>query len=241
MLLFFFSFSILILHHTRFSLSLFILRIQQFMHGILFIISSPSGGGKGTLIREVLRTVPNIGYSISFTTRKMREGEIHGQHYFFVTHAEFEKLIEQGEFIEYANVHGNFYGTSKTQVLKEISNGRDIILEIDVQGAESVRQAMREAVGVFILPPSYQVLRERLTLRQTETAEDLALRLINADGEVRRYTEFDYVIVNDQLDKATLDLQSVIYAERVRRERQLEAVKLILDTFEDYRTNSIGE
>lgn len=211
------------------------------MHGILFIISSPSGGGKGTLIREVLRTVPNIGYSISFTTRKMREGEIHGKHYFFVTHAEFENLIEQGEFLEYANVHGNFYGTSKTQVLQEIANGRDIILEIDVQGAENVKQAIKDAVGVFILPPSYQVLRERLTLRQTESAEDLALRLINADGEVRRYTEFDYVIVNDQLEKSTLDLQSVIYAERVRRERQLEAVKRILDTFEDYKTNSIGE
>lgn len=139
------------------------------MHGILFIISSPSGGGKGTLIREVLRTVPNIGYSISFTTRKMREGEIHGQHYFFVTHAEFEKLIEQGEFLEYANVHGNFYGTSKTQVLQDIAGGRDIILEIDVQGAESIRQAIRESVGVFILPPSYQVLRERLTLRQMES------------------------------------------------------------------------
>lgn len=211
------------------------------MHGILFIISSPSGGGKGTLIREVLQAVPNIGYSISFTTRKMREGEIHGQHYFFVTHAEFENLIEQGEFLEYANVHGNFYGTSKTQVLQEIAKGRDIILEIDVQGAEIVKQMMTDAVGVFILPPSSQVLRERLTMRQTETVEDLALRLINADGEVRRYTEFDYVIVNDQLDKATLDLQSVIYAERVKRERQLEAVTRILDTFEDYKTNSIGE
>lgn len=211
------------------------------MDGILFIISSPSGGGKGTLIREVLRTVPNIGYSISFTTRKMREGEIHGQHYFFVSHAEFEKLIEQGEFLEYANVHGNFYGTSKTQVLKEISQGRDIILEIDVQGAESVKKALPESVGVFILPPSYQVLRERLTLRQTETAEDLNLRLINSAGEVRRYSEFDYVIINDQIPRATLDLQSVIYAERVKKERRIEAVKEILDTFENFKTNSIGD
>lgn len=211
------------------------------MDGILFIISSPSGGGKGTLIREVLRTVPHIGYSISFTTRKMREGEIHGQHYFFVTHTEFEKLIEQGEFLEYANVHGNFYGTSKTQVLKEISSGRDVILEIDVQGAESIRKTMPEAVGIFILPPSYQVLRERLTLRQTESAEDLTLRLINSAGEVRRYTEFDYVIINDQLEKATTDLQSVVYAERVKRERQIEAVTKILATFENFKTNSIGD
>lgn len=236
-----FLFKLSILHRRDFSLFLFISRFWRFMHGILFIISSPSGGGKGTLIREVLRTVPNIGYSISFTTRKMREGEIHGRHYFFVTRAEFENLIEQGEFLEYANVHGNFYGTSKKQILREISNGRDIILEIDVQGAEGVRRAMTDAVGVFILPPSYQILRERLTLRQTETVEDLALRLVNADGEVRQYTEFDYVIVNDQIEKATLDLQSVIYAERVKRERQLEAVKKILDTFEDYKTNFIGE
>lgn len=211
------------------------------MNGIVFIISSPSGGGKGTLIREILRTVPNIGYSISFTTRKMRDGEVHGRHYFFVTEAEFEKLIEEGEFLEYANVHGNFYGTSKTQVLREISGGHDIILEIDVQGAENVREVLPESVGVFIIPPSYQILRERLTLRQTETPADLALRLINADSEVRKYTEFDYVIVNDEVGKAVLDLQSVIYAERLKRERQIEAVNEILDTFENFKTNSTGD
>lgn len=211
------------------------------MNGIVFIISSPSGGGKGTLIREILRTVPNIGYSISFTTRKMRGGEIHGQHYYFITQTEFENLIEQGEFLEYANVHGNFYGTSKTQVLREVSGGRDVILEIDVQGAENIRKILPEAVGVFIVPPSFQVLRERLTLRQTETPADLALRLINADAEVRNYTEFDYVIVNNEIEKAVVDLQSVIYAERVKRERQIEAVKEILDTFENFKTNSIGD
>lgn len=211
------------------------------MSGILFIISSPSGGGKGTLIREVLRSVPDIGYSISFTTRGRREGEIHGREYFFVTRTEFEKLIEQGEFLEYADVHGNFYGTSKTQVLNEVAAGRDIILEIDVQGAEIVKKLVPESVGIFILPPSFEVLRQRLTLRQTETAEDLSLRLLNAGGEVRHYADFDYAIINDELQKATLDLQSVIYAERVKRERQIEAVKNILDTFENYKTNSIGD
>lgn len=211
------------------------------MNGIIFIISSPSGGGKGTLIREVLRTVPNIGYSISFTTRRIRDGEIHGKDYFFVTRAEFENLIEQDEFLEYANVHGNFYGTSKNQVLREIADGRDVILEIDVQGAKNIRQILPESVGIFILPPSYQVLRERLTLRRTEAAADLTLRLINADAEVRHYTEFEYVIVNDEVEKATLDLQSVIYAERVKGDRQIEAVKGILDTFENLKTNSIGD
>jgi guanylate kinase len=203
------------------------------MKGILFIISSPSGGGKGTLIREVLHRVPNIGYSVSFTTRPPREGEIHGQHYFFVSPAEFENLIEQGEFLEYANVHGNFYGTSKTQVAAETEKGRDIILEIDVQGAESVRKVAPEAIGVFILPPSYQILRQRLTLRQTESEENLILRLLNAREEVQDYKNFDYVIVNDEVAKGTLDLQSVILAERVKRERQRAAVEDILKTFEN--------
>jgi guanylate kinase len=202
------------------------------MRGILFIISSPSGGGKGTLIREVLRTVPNIGYSVSFTTRAAREGEINGVHYHFVSHKEFENLIEQGEFLEYAKVHGNYYGTSKTQVEKEVSEGRDIILEIDVQGADLVREKTRETVEVFILPPSFEVLRTRLTARNTETDENLALRLKNSRAEVQEYAKFDYVIINDQVTAATLDLQSVIYAERCRRERQTAAVEKILETFE---------
>ena len=201
------------------------------MRGILFIITSPSGGGKGTLIREVLRTVPNIGYSVSFTTRQFRVGEEHGKHYFFVAKTEFENLIERGEFLEFASVHGNFYGTSKTQVEREIFAGRDIILEIDVQGAELVKKQMPQAVSVFILPPLFEVLKERLTLRQTESDETLTLRLKNAAMEVARFKEFDYVIVNDKVDKATLDLQSVIYAERLKIERQTNAVTEILDTF----------
>lgn len=204
------------------------------MSGILFIISSPSGGGKGTLIREVLRIVPNIGYSVSFTTRKMRDGETDGKDYNFISRPEFEKMVSERDFLEYANVHGNLYGTSKSAVLKEISEGRDIILEIDVQGAENVRELLKDSVGIFILPPSFEVLRRRLTLRQTETADDLSLRLLNAAGEVEKYGDFDYVIVNDELEKAALELKSVIYAERVRRERQIKAVKEILDTFKRY-------
>lgn len=201
------------------------------MKGILFIITSPSGGGKGTLIREVLHNIPNIGYSISFTTRPMREGEIHGQHYFFVSQEEFENLIEQGEFLEYANVHGNFYGTSKTQVANEISQGRDIILEIDVQGAYSVRHIASESVSIFILPPSYQILRERLVLRQTESEASLVIRLENAHTEVQNYKNFDYIIINDELRKATTDLQSVVLAERLKCERQKMFVENILKTF----------
>ncbi len=211
------------------------------MRGILFIIASPSGGGKGTLIREVLRTVSNIGYSVSFTTRRRREGEEDGRHYHFVSREEFEKLIEQGEFLEYAKVHDNYYGTSKTQVEDEVSIGRDIILEIDVQGARLVREKISEAVGVFILPPSYQVLRERLIARQTESDEALTLRLKNAQDEVKEFTKFEYVIVNDEVTKATLDLQSVIYAERCRLYRQTFMVRDILDTFDNFKTNSSGD
>lgn len=211
------------------------------MRGILFIISSPSGGGKGTIIREVLRTVPNIGYSVSFTTRAIREGEENGKHYHFVSHEYFENLIKQGEFLEYAEVHGNYYGTSKRKVEQETLAGRDIILEIDVQGAALVREKAPDAVGVFILPPSFEVLQERLTARQTETDENLALRLKNSRNEVKEYSNFDYVIVNNEVTKAVLDLQSVIYAERCKCARQNETVSNILDTFEIIKTNSIGD
>ncbi len=193
------------------------------------------------MIREVLRTVPQIGYSVSFTTRKIREGEEDGKHYNFVSREEFENLIKQGEFLEFAEVHGNYYGTSKKQVEQELSIGRDIILEIDVQGADSIRKTVPDAVGIFILPPSYEVLRERLIARQTESDEELAVRLQNARDEVKQYTKFDYVVVNDEVAKATLDLQSVIYGERCGRLRKTEAVEKILDTFNNFKTNSIGD
>jgi guanylate kinase len=202
------------------------------MTGNLFIISSPSGGGKGTLIREVLRIVPNIGYSISFTTRKIRVGEEHGKHYFFVGREEFENLIERGEFLEYAEVHGNFYGTSKSQVEKMTREGVDVILEIDVQGADSIRAKMPKAVSIFILPPSFEVLKARLTARQTESDEELAIRLRNSRGEVEDYKDFDYVIINDEVEKATNDLKTAILAERLRKDRQIEKIETILETFE---------
>lgn len=211
------------------------------MPGNLFIISSPSGGGKGTLIREVLRSVPQIGYSVSFTTRPIRAGEMHGRDYFFVTPAEFENLIQRGEFLEYANIHGNFYGTSKRQIADELKQGHDIILEIDVQGAASVRRIAPHSVGIFILPPSYAVLRERLILRQTESENNLLLRLKNAQFEVEHFSEFDYIVVNDDVTKAARDLQSIIFAERLRRERQAENIQAIIKTFEDFKTNSSGD
>jgi guanylate kinase len=200
--------------------------------GILFIISSPSGGGKGTLIREILDTVPNVGYSISFTTRRARAGEEHGKHYFFVSSSEFENLIREGEFLEYARVHGNFYGTSRSQVEKELNYGRDIILEIDVQGATSIKQVMPESVSVFILPPSLEVLRERLKKRGSESEADFALRIKNSRGETERFREFEYIVINDDKETAARQLASIFYAERARLHRMENTALRILETFQ---------
>lgn len=201
------------------------------MVGAIFIITSPSGGGKGTLIKEILQRVANIGYSVSYTTRKMREGEINGQHYFFVSKEEFENLIEQDEFLEYAEVHGNYYGTSKTKVFEETAKGRDIILEIDVQGAEIIKQKLLEAIGIFILPPSFEVLQERLINRQTESVEDLAVRLKNSRSEVEEYKDFEYVVINEVVEKAVLELESIVLAERLKTKRQEDKIIKILQTF----------
>jgi guanylate kinase len=179
----------------------------------------------------VLEIVPNIGYSVSFTTRTPRAGEIDGTHYHFVSREKFEKLAGDGEFLEFAEVHGNFYGTSRRQVESETAAGLDIILEIDVQGAELVKKVAPATVSVFILPPSFEVLKKRLESRATEGVDDLQLRLKNSRGEVERYTEFDYVIINDELERASLELQSVIMAERARRDRQEENIKEVLKTF----------
>ena len=211
------------------------------MQGNLVIISSPSGGGKGTLIKEILKTLPNIGYSVSFTTRDLRVGEQHGKDYFFVSRVEFEKLIEDGALLEYAEVHGNFYGTSLNQVKTEIEAGHDIILEIDVQGAELVRQKIPEALSVFILPPSFEILAARLTARATEKKEDLALRLKNSFGEVNQFSEFEYVVVNDDAARAAGDLKTIILADRLKRVRQATQIQGILSSFDDSKNQDTGE
>jgi guanylate kinase len=211
------------------------------MKGNLIIISSPSGGGKGTLIKEILKSVSRIGYSVSFTTRAAREGEENGRHYFFVGAERFRELITQGEFLEYAEVHGNFYGTSIKQVQGEIELGRDIILEIDVQGAESVKKKIPEAVGIFILPPSFEVLKTRLTTRATETKENLELRLENSFDEVQRFSEFEYIVINDSVERASADLRAIILAERLKRVRQMESIQVILDSFEVSTSETQGD
>jgi guanylate kinase len=199
--------------------------------GILLVISSPSGGGKGTLIRRLLQTVPGVGYSVSWTTRAPRPGEVDGVNYRFVTEEEFVRKRQSNGFLEWAVVHGHLYGTVRAAVRQELARGRDIILEIDVQGARAVRKAMRSVVSVFILPPSFEVLRERLTARMTERPEELELRLANARGEVEQFRYFDYLILNDEVERAAAQLASVVWAERARRKRQEWLARGVLESF----------
>jgi len=206
------------------------------MKGNLVIISSPSGGGKGTLIKEILRTVPDIGYSVSLTTRKPRPNEIEGKDYHFVSKAEFEEHIEAGAFLEYAEVHGNYYGTSKERVNEILAAGKDVILEIDVQGASWVLKRAPDAVRVFILPPSFPVLQARLTARATEGEEELRLRLRNSLAEVMEYELFEYVVINDIAAEAASRLAAVILAERQKRIRQNVEIQDILDSFEESKS-----
>jgi len=199
--------------------------------GMLIVVSSPSGGGKGTLIDRVLQTVPRVSYSVSYTTRAPRGAEQDGREYFFVSAATFEGLIRQGEFLEWADVYGHLYGTSKAQVERERAAGKDIILEIDVQGAASIRQLIDDAVSVFIVPPSFELLRNRLAARGTDSLADLERRLRGAPAEVEQYKCFQYVILNDDINRASAQLGSVIYAERARRERQEIRLKETLADF----------
>lgn len=199
--------------------------------GMLVVVSSPSGGGKGTLIRRALKIVPNLGYSVSFTTRAPREGEVNGRDYCFVSLEEFKRMIDSANFLEWAVVHDNLYGTSHVAIERELNEGHDIILEIDVQGATSVRRLVADAVSIFILPPSFEILRDRLIGRGSERPDDLALRLSNSRGEVEQYREFQYLIINDDAERAAGLLASIIYAERARRERQEEVARRVLASF----------
>ena len=199
--------------------------------GILFVVSSPSGGGKGTLIKRLLKQVPNLGYSVSFTTRAPRNGEVDGREYFFVTPAQFEAMVANNEFLEWAHVHGKQYGTARQQVIREINDGRDIVLEVDVQGAASVRSLLADSVSIFILPPSFEVLKQRLQARGTDSPEELDLRLRNAPGELKDYFAFQYVILNDDLDRATNQMSAIVHAERARLSRQETRVKRVVEAF----------
>ena len=202
------------------------------MIGNLLIISSPSGGGKGTLIREVLQTTPDITFSVSYTTREMRKGEMDGREYFFVSVEKFQELIAKNEFLEHAEVHGNFYGTSRSQVNRLTESGKDVLLEVDVQGAKNLLAKVPDAVSIFILPPSFATLETRLRMRATESSGDLQVRLRNSFHEVLEYDKFRFVVVNDDLETAVEQIRTIINAERHRTNRQDAAIQGILDGFD---------
>jgi guanylate kinase len=191
------------------------------MPGKLFIVSAPSGAGKTTLVRALLNADHAVQLSVSYTTRAMRSGEIAGKHYHFVSATEFETMRRAGDFLESATVHGNGYGTSRAWVEGRMAEDSDILLEIDWQGARQVKSLMPEAVGIFILPPSLEILGQRLSNRATDTPEVIARRLEAARSEIAHVSEFDYVILNKDFDEATRDLIAIVRTERLRLSSQL--------------------
>ena len=190
------------------------------MSGILFIISAPSGSGKTTLTNELLKLVPGLEFSISYTTRPPRGSEQNGREYFFVSKKEFEEMMARDEFLEYACVFGHYYGTAKRFLADAFCQGKDLLLDIDVQGAAQVKQKMREAVSIFIMPPSRAVLEFRLRNRsQNEHVDDdtVRRRLDGARKEIENYSNYDYILVNDDLEQSIDQLKSVVSAERAKR------------------------
>ena len=186
------------------------------MSGALFIISSPSGGGKTSLVKALLDAEPGVRLSVSYTTRPPRPGEVSGRAYHFITPPEFERMLEAGEFLESAVIYGNRYGTSQKWIEHELAGGHDVLLEIDWQGAQQVRRLMRQVVSIFILPPSLEVLESRLKRRGQDSPAAVARRLAAARDEIGHMSEYDYVIINEDFNRAALDLRSVIRAERLR-------------------------
>jgi guanylate kinase len=204
------------------------------MNGNLIIVSAPSGAGKTTLVAGALGRDNRAQPSISFTSRRPRAGEEQGVHYHFVSRAEFEAMIANGDFLEWAEVHGNLYGTSRRAVEEIRSSGSDVILTIDIQGAAQARNLFPDAVSVFIMPPSLDALTLRLESRGTDTAHDRRLRLESALHEMEQYVNFDYVVINDDLDRAIDELVAIITAERCRTALRREIAERILQTFNNH-------
>jgi guanylate kinase len=186
--------------------------------GVLYVVSAPSGAGKTTLAQMLMGRHPEIRFSVSYTTRPPREGEVEGMDYSFVTKDEFMSMVDRGEFAEWAEVHGNCYGTSKVRLQEMLEAGNAVLLDIDVQGARQMRDSFPGGVYIFVLPPSKEVLRERLTGRGSDSPEVIRKRLENASDEIRDFIYYDYVIVNDSLDEAYRELEAVVVSARLRRE-----------------------
>ncbi len=202
---------------------------MKMSRGRLFIISGPSGSGKDTLMTELFKMRPELKFSISSITRDIRENEKPGEKYNFITREQFERMIDNDQLLEYNVFVGNYYGTPKAPVLAAIENGDDIIVEVDVNGAAQIREKMPESTSVFILPPSFEVLKSRLQKRGTESDDKIKARLECALGEIARAGEYDYVIVNDDLQKAVNELSDIIRLDRLKSDRNQILINSILE------------
>jgi guanylate kinase len=198
----------------------------------VFIISAPSGSGKSTLVTRLLTEVRDLMFSISYTTRKPRGSEVNGQSYRFVSREEFEAMIARGEFLEWAQVFGNYYGTHRGILEEARALGKDVVLDIDVQGARQLKVTVPEAVTVFILAPSKQILEQRLRARGEDRDEVVERRLKEAAEEIRNYGAYDYVLINSDLEESVVVLSAIVRAERARRSRIEDRIKPILATFQ---------
>jgi guanylate kinase len=201
--------------------------------GRLFIVSAPSGTGKTTLVERLVQAMPEIVLSRSFTSRPPRPGEADGVDYNFISGQAFQSMIEAGDFLEYADVFGNYYGTSARETERVLAGGRDLVLVIDVQGARQVRLRGFDSVGIFVLPPSYEVLEERLRKRSKDSEAAIARRLAVARSEVAAVVEYEYVVINDEVEPAVGRLCCIVQAERARRARMGPVAAAIIETFRE--------
>jgi len=201
------------------------------MSGDLFVIVAPSGAGKTSLVNRLLETQAGIRLSVSHTTRAPRPGEVEGRDYQFVDRATFERMIAAGDFLEHADVYGNYYGTSRRWIEQELAGEHDVLLEIDWQGARQVRKLFPGMVGIFILPPSLAELRRRLTARGKDSPEAIERRMASAREEISHVLEFEYIIVNEHFETAATDLQAVVRAARLSRDRRRTRLDRLLDEF----------
>jgi len=204
---------------------------EQRSRGLLFVVSAPSGTGKTTVVERLVQIFPDLGLSRSYTSRAMRAGEKDGVDYNFITRERFEAMIAEDAFLEWADVFGNLYGTGKAETERELAAGRDLILVIDVQGARQVRSHGANAIGIFVLPPSFEALERRLRGRSKDSEEAIRKRLVTARREIRAVAEYEYVIVNDELDTCVDRLRSIVLAERARPRVMAPTVARIVGSF----------
>jgi guanylate kinase len=204
---------------------------EQRSRGLLFVVSAPSGTGKTTVVERLVQIVPDLGLSRSYTSRAMRAGEQDGVDYNFITRERFEAMIAEDAFLEWADVFGNLYGTGKADAERELAAGRDLVLVIDVQGARQVRSHGANAIGIFVLPPSFEALERRLRGRSKDSEEAIRKRLATARREIRAVAEYEYVVVNDELEACVNRLRSIVLAERARPRVMAPTIARIVGSF----------